>query len=83
VSAPRLAYRVPAAAAQLGISERQTWRLVAAGELRTVRAGRATLIPHAALEAFLARGLQNEEAGGYQPPTPSEAGFYVRPQPQP
>jgi excisionase family DNA binding protein len=58
----RLAYRVREAGEQLGLSERQTWRLIRAGDLRVVRAGRATLVPHASLERFLARGLNNEAA---------------------
>lgn len=42
--APPLAYRVPDAAAALGLSERQVWRLIATGELRHFKVGRITLL---------------------------------------
>ena len=50
-----LAYRVRPAGEQLGLSERQVWRLIQMGELPVVRAGRATLIPTTALQAWLER----------------------------
>jgi excisionase family DNA binding protein len=51
----RLAYRVAEASALIGISEREGWRRVAAGDWQFVKCGRVTLIPAAALEEWLRR----------------------------
>lgn len=50
---PQLAYRVRDAARQLGVSERQAWRLVAEGELESFKFGRSRRITHEALVAFV------------------------------
>ena len=57
----RLAYRVPAAAELLGLSERATWRLIQSGQLRVVRAGRATLVPASALELWLEQKIAEQQ----------------------
>jgi excisionase family DNA binding protein len=72
VTGERLAYRVREASQQLGLSERQTWRLIQVGDLRVVRAGRATLVPLSSLEDFIARGLNDETAGATNLPAVSE-----------
>ena len=51
----RLAYRVAEASALIGISEREGWRRVAAGDWPVVKCGRVTLIPAGALEEWLRR----------------------------
>jgi len=38
----------------LRISERLTWRLIAEGELATVRIGRRRLVPRRAIDAYIA-----------------------------
>jgi excisionase family DNA binding protein len=51
------AYRVDEAAQAVGLSERETKRLIASGELGSVKVGRARLVPRTAISAFLnARG---------------------------
>jgi excisionase family DNA binding protein len=52
---PPAAYRLDEAAAQLGVSRREVQRLIAAGELRSVKAGRVRLVPRDAIAEFLAR----------------------------
>ncbi len=47
-----LACTIPDAARMLGISRRQIYRLIAAGGLRKVKAGRRSLVPKADLVAF-------------------------------
>ena len=74
MSGARLAYRVREAGEQLGISERAAWRLVASGELAVIRAGRATLVPASALEAWITRKLSEETAGGLGSYTAASAG---------
>lgn len=61
----RLAYRVAEASAMVGLSEREGWRRVAAGEWRSVKCGRVTLVPAAALEDWLCRKL--DEQSGVDP----------------
>jgi excisionase family DNA binding protein len=48
------AYRVDAAAAALGLSERETKRLIASGELGSIKIGRIRLVPRDAIAMFLA-----------------------------
>jgi excisionase family DNA binding protein len=57
----RLAYRVPEAAATLGISERSVWKLISEGEIQVVRSGKIVLVPRTVLEEFLRRGLEQEQ----------------------
>jgi excisionase family DNA binding protein len=47
------AYKVDQAARQLGLSAREVRRRIDAGELASVRVGRAVRIPRAAIETFL------------------------------
>jgi excisionase family DNA binding protein len=54
-SSPRDALRLPEVARALGLSEREVRRRISAGELASIRVGRAVLIPRAAVEAFLSR----------------------------
>jgi len=55
MSSARLAYRVAEASALVGISKREGWRRVAAGEWPSLKCGRATLIPADAIEEWLRR----------------------------
>jgi len=57
----RLAYRVPEAAATLGISERSVWKLISEGEIQVVRSGKIVLVPRTVLEEFLRRGLEEQK----------------------
>jgi len=47
------AYKVDQAARQLGLSAREVRRRIDAGELASVRVGRAVRIPRTAIETFL------------------------------
>ncbi len=49
----RLAIRVPELAATLGVSLAQAYVMVNRGEVRSVRSGRAILIPRTAVQEFL------------------------------
>lgn len=51
---PMLLYGIPDAARALGIGQTYTWGLIRDRKLASVRIGRRTLIPVAALEAFAA-----------------------------
>lgn len=54
----RLTYSVAEAAAEIGISESHAYRLVAAGELPSIRLGRRIVVPKAALAEWLAKQVQ-------------------------
>ncbi len=49
-----LTVRIPQAAAMLGIGRSTLYLFIASGEIETIKLGRTTLVPVAALEAFLA-----------------------------
>ena len=52
------------AAAQLGVTVRRVYQLIASGQLDSVKVGGARRIPHSAIEAFVAsltRTSENEE----------------------
>jgi excisionase family DNA binding protein len=51
----RLLYDKPAAAEQLSVSTRVLDRLIADGEIGSVLIGRRRLVPHDALEDYIAR----------------------------
>lgn len=59
-----LAYRLPQAAAALGLGERLVWDLADRGEIATIKIGRARLFPVSALENWLRAKLDA--------PTPDE-----------
>lgn len=48
-------YRIEEAASQLGIGKTYLWSLIAKGELKTVKLGRATRIPATEIRQFVAR----------------------------
>ena len=52
--AGRMAYSIEEVRRALGISRSTIFDMLAMGRLRSVKAGRRTLIPAAALEAYLA-----------------------------
>jgi excisionase family DNA binding protein len=52
----RLAYKPQAAADALDISRAQLYRLIAAGEIRTITIGRSRRVPRSELERILADG---------------------------
>lgn len=55
ITPPNRLLTVPDAAERLGISPRKLWRMIAVGELKSVRVGaRGTRIPESALSAFVA-----------------------------
>lgn len=49
-----VAVRIPQAAAMLGIGRSTLYLCIAAGEIETIKVGRATLVPVDALTAFVA-----------------------------
>ncbi len=51
----RLLYRIPEAAWRLGLSRSTIYEIIAAGELRAIKIGRAVRIPASELEAWVAR----------------------------
>ena len=53
----RLAYSPAAAAEALDICRAQVYRLIQAGELRTINIGRSRRIPRSELERLVARGV--------------------------
>ena len=67
MTSARLAYRVPEASALVGLSVREGWRKVAAGEWPSIKCGRVTLVPAAALEDWLRQKLEEHS------PTPRQS----------
>jgi excisionase family DNA binding protein len=59
-----LLHRVPEAAWRLGLSRSTLYELIAAGELRVVRIGRAVRIPTTELTAWVQRQLADGAAVG-------------------
>ena len=56
-NAPTVKAVRPATASKVtGLSERTIYRMCASGQLRTVKVGRATLIPMSSIDALLAGG---------------------------
>jgi len=55
VEQDRLLVRIPEAAERLGLSRSSVYELIGAGELRTVRYGRAVRVPVGELVAWVAR----------------------------
>lgn len=49
-----VAVRIPQAVAMLGIGRSKLYQCIGAGEIETVKVGRATLIPVDSLHAFIA-----------------------------
>lgn len=52
----RLAYRVAEVQAKLGLGRNKVYELVSSGELGSVKAGKAILIPKEALDKYLTVG---------------------------
>ena len=55
----RLLYRISEAADILGISRSTLYRLIASGELATIRVGAAPRIPAKVLERFVDQAVRN------------------------
>ncbi len=55
----RLLYRISEAADILGISRSTLYRLIASGELATIRVGTAPRIPAKVLERFVDQAVRN------------------------
>jgi excisionase family DNA binding protein len=53
-AAPRLLYPVPEVARQLSVGNTYVWELIRGKKLPAVRLGRRVLVPHTALEEFIA-----------------------------
>ena len=51
----RLAYRVPEAAAAIGVSRAKAYSLIAAGVIPSIRIGSSIRVPVAALKAFITK----------------------------
>ena len=72
ISPTPLAYRVPLAAALIGIAPATLWRLIAIGDIPARKIGSATVIRHADLQTFIdatpilktSQGEANPENGG-------------------
>lgn len=56
----KLLYRVPEAAEVTGISRSTLYELMSRGQLESIKVGRSRLIPHDALEEFIARMRHQE-----------------------
>lgn len=56
---PRYVLDIPEAAAALRISRAQLFRLIASGELPSIKIGKRRLVPVREVEAFISRQLQN------------------------
>ncbi|TVR25379.1 MAG: DNA-binding protein [Nitriliruptor sp.] len=61
--ATKLLYRINEASEVSSISRSRLYELMASGELESVKLGSTRLIPHAALEAFVARLRSGAGAG--------------------
>lgn len=57
-----VAVRIPQAAAMLGIGRSKLYLCIAAGEIETIKVGRATLVPVDSLNAFVASRRTAPEA---------------------
>ena len=57
-----LMVRIPEAAERLGLSRSTVYELIAAGELRVVRYGRAVRVPVAELSAWIERQQAADDA---------------------
>jgi excisionase family DNA binding protein len=55
--------RVQDAARELTLSVRMVWRLIAQGELETVRFGRAVRVKRSSIDALLSRGGTGHDGG--------------------
>lgn len=58
----KMLYRVPEAVEALGIPRSRLYDLMADGRIESVKVGKSRLIPHEALEAFVAE-LRREASG--------------------
>ena len=58
----RLLVRIPEAAERLGLSRSTVYELIAAGELRVVRYGRAVRVPVSELAGWVERNVAAGEA---------------------
>jgi excisionase family DNA binding protein len=58
--AERLAYRPNGAGAALGISRDVIFKALAAGEIRSFKAGRVRLIPAGSLREYMARQIEEQ-----------------------
>jgi excisionase family DNA binding protein len=65
VTAPTALYRIPDAMQALNLSRSKIYELIKAGRLRTVKEGRARLVPAAAIDEY-ANLLVTEAAKGRQ-----------------
>lgn len=60
----RLAYRVPEAAAMLGLSRNYVYRAAADGRIPSVKIGKAVLIPSSAIADLLAGAAAGSDTDG-------------------
>lgn len=59
VNTEKLAFFVNEVAKLTGLSNQKVRRMVKAGELKSIRAGKRVLVPRPALEDFLREGVRN------------------------
>lgn len=64
-----VAVRIPRAAAMLGIGRSTLYQCIGAGEIETIKVGRATLVPVESLHAFIAARRQTPPAAGHTLPS--------------
>jgi excisionase family DNA binding protein len=57
---PKRAFRIPEVAELLSLSAREVERLVAGGEIDSIRVGRVRLIPVSAIDRFIEHKLKSE-----------------------
>ena len=58
----RLLVRIPEAAERIGLSRSTVYELIAAGELKVVRYGRAVRVPVSELAGWVERNVETGEA---------------------
>ena len=62
----RLAWPIDQASHRAGIGRTKLYEEIAAGEIKTIKVGRRTLVPESELQAWLARKIEAAEQGGAQ-----------------
>ncbi len=67
LTTPRMAFRITEVGETLGIGRTLAYRLVLRGELPSIKIGRSRRVPAAAVEAYVARLIEEQN----QQPAPS------------
>lgn len=66
---PDVLHRPEVAASRLGLGRTMVFRLIATGELQSVKIGRARRVPQSAIDSYIARllAVQDDDQRGDQP----------------